>query len=77
MATDLTTEARAGYDGNENPYLFSSPAWYAHALGKYLHDTGRNPPFGVRMSLGDHIRANDMLFSFEAKNGRITFERTN
>ena len=72
----LTDEARVGYDGNPNPHLFSSPSWYAHALGAYLHETGRSPPRDVRMGRGDSIRANDMRFTFtHPQPGTIEFER--
>lgn len=73
---DLTAVARTGFDGNDNPHLATSPCWYAHALGRYLHDTGRTVPRDVRMSRGDSIRANDMRFSFaHPAAGRVTFER--
>ena len=79
MATDLTPEARVGYDGNPNPHLATSPSWYAHALGAYLHGSGRSAPRGVRMSRGNSIWANDMLFRFTEHKGadglRVTFER--
>ena len=76
MATDLTTEARAGFDGNPNPHLWSSAAWYAHALGAYLHGSGRTAPTDVRMGRGDSIRCRGMRFSFtHIGNGRITFDR--
>ena len=68
---NLTNEARAGYDGNPNPHIYSSACWYAHALGQYLHATGRTPPRNVRMSRGYSIRANDMLFKHDGS----TFER--
>jgi len=76
MATDLTSEARAGFDGNPNPHLRTSPCWYAHALGQYLHATGRSAPRGVRMGRGDSIRANDMRFSFKPwPSGALKFDR--
>jgi len=75
MTPTMTDIARAGYDGNDNPHLATSPNWYAHALGRYLHDTGRVPPRDVRMGRGDSIRANDMRFAFKVEAGRITFER--
>lgn len=75
-ANSLTDEARAGYYGNENPWLYSSPAWYAHALGRYMHDTGRSIPTDVRMGRGDSIRANNMRFTFKLEKGQgISFER--
>lgn len=75
MSKDLTEFARTGYMGNANPHLATSPAWYAHALGLYLHQTGRTPPRSVRMGRGDSIRANDMRFKFNEAGGRISFER--
>lgn len=81
MARDsLTTFARAGYDGNENPHLATSAAWYAHALGRFLHDSGRSVPEDVRMSRGDSIRSRDCVYAFSvfsaASGGtRISFER--
>jgi hypothetical protein len=71
---DLTEYARAGYDGNDNPYLYSSPCWYAHSLGQYLHASGRTPPRNVRMSRGSSVRANDMLFRHTRETG---WERVN
>lgn len=73
---DLTVEARAGYDGNDCPHIWSSPAWLAHKFGEYLHSSGRTPPRDVRMGRGDSIRANDMRFKFKlALDQRISFER--
>jgi hypothetical protein len=74
---DLTAEARAGFDGNANPHLGTSPAWYAHALGAYLHSSGRTAPRDVRMGRGDIIRANDMRFTFKHTTGagRLEFTR--
>lgn len=67
---DLTAEARAGFGGNANPYLYSSPAWYAHALGAYLHATGRPAPHAVRMSRGSKMRCGDCLYEFQHGAGR-------
>jgi len=58
---DLTSEARVGYDGNPNKYLYSSPCWYAHSLGAYLHSTGRAPPYKVSMSRGSSMHAYPVL----------------
>ena len=78
MADNLTEFARAGYDGNANAHLATSPAWYAHALGRYLHASGRSPPRNVRMGRGDSIRVNDMRFTFTVtRDHKITFERVN
>ena len=79
MATkpaDLAPEARAGFEGNPNPHLWSSACWYAHALGAYLHAAGRPAPTDVRMGRGDSIRCRDMRFSFKHFGaGRIEFTR--
>jgi hypothetical protein len=75
-AAFMHAAALAGFNGNDNPHLYSSPAWYAHALGRYLHDTGRCVPRNVRMGRGYSIRANDMRFAIkETGAGRVTFER--
>lgn len=72
---DLTTEARNGYDGNANPHLSSSPCFYAHAFGRYMHDSGRTPPRDVRMGRGYSIRGNDMRFTIKQEGSRVEFER--
>ena len=71
----LTEYARNGFDGNENPHLSSSPAWFAHAFGRYMHDTGRAVPTDVRMGRGDSIRCIGMRFSFVYRSGKVSFER--
>lgn len=73
----LDAYALAGYQGHPNPHLATSAAWYAHALGRYLHDTGRTTPRDVRMGRGYSIRANDMRFTCTHPDGtgRVTFER--
>ena len=73
--SDLTEEARAGYMGNPNPHLKTSPVWYAHALGAMMHATGRPIPRDVRMGRGDSIRCNDMRFTFTTRAGVLSFER--
>ena len=73
---DLTDYARAGYKSEHCPHLWSSPAWTAHRLGEYLRESGRTEPRDVRMSRGQQIRANDMLFKYALSvNQIITFER--
>lgn len=59
---NLTEYALQGYAGAENPHAYSSPAWYAHRLGRYLHDSGRPPPRDVRMGRGYKVRVADMIF---------------
>jgi hypothetical protein len=69
-ATDLTMEAIKGYQApeNGNPYLATSPRWFAFKLGEYLQRTGRTLPCDVHMGRGYQIHSNDMLFAFDAKN---------
>ena len=58
MKTNCQGEFREGYDGapsTPNPYLYSSPAWEAFELGRYMHQTGR-PVDAVRPSRGDTWR---------------------
>ena len=69
MADNLTQYAREGYDGNQNLHLYSSPCWYAHSLGQYLHATGRTVPADVRMSRGTSVRVKDMIFKHDNKSG--------
>jgi hypothetical protein len=69
---DLTDRALDGFNGLANGYLYSSPSYIAHALGRYLNDSGRTAPRGVRMSRGYTIHANDMLFQWHDYNA---FER--
>lgn len=66
---DLTNFAWAGYNGNPNPHLYSSPAWYAHSCGAYLHDTGRPPPHDVRMGRGYSVRVGDLRYTHSDTNG--------
>ena len=77
--SDLTNEARVGYEGGINPHILTSPAWYAHMLGRYLHQTGRCTPTDVRMGRGNSIRANGMRFAFvdtySMHKASIVFER--
>lgn len=76
MSSDLTTYATAGYSGATNPNIYSSPAYYAHELGAHFKQSGRPEPRAVRMSRGDSIRANDMLFKFKgSRSAGLTFER--
>lgn len=75
---DLTTEARAGFEGKPNPYIYSSPAWYAHALGQWFQRTGRPVPADVRMSRGSRVRVGDTVYSVVAEflsAGAASFER--
>ena len=72
---DLTEYATKGYQGDDNKHIFSSPCFYAHALGEHLQKTGRTAPQDVRMSRGYSIRCGDMLFSIQHSNGVAIFTR--
>ena len=78
---DLTAYAVAAYEMRKttgrtaNPYLSSSPAYYAHELGIYMESTGRTKPYDVAMSRGYSIRSNDMLFKIIETKTSINFER--
>ena len=69
----LTDYAMAGFKGEPNPHMPSSPAWYAHAIGALMQTTGRTAPHDVRMGRGYSIHCNGMTFR-EVGNGP-TFER--
>lgn len=76
MSSKLTDAARIGYYGNPNPHIFSSPMWYAHCLGAYLHATGRYVPVDVRMGRGYSIRCRDMRFAIKETGPQtVMFER--
>lgn len=72
-ADSLTEYARNGYHGNANPHLATSPKWYAHALGQWLHGEGYPIPTDVRMGRGDSIRCDGARFMFTVAKGRIQF----
>lgn len=78
---DLTKYACEGFEAKPNVHLFSSPAYYAHALGAHFFQSGRSTPRDVRMGRGYSIRANDMRFTIadalKSASGRpsVTFER--
>lgn len=71
----LTAHALEGYRGEHCAHIWSSPAYYAHHLGRHLHATGRPEPRDVQMSRGNRIRVSDMLFRFHDYPGRTLFER--
>jgi hypothetical protein len=76
--SDLTVYACSGYLNQPNSHLATSPAFYAHSLGCYLRGTGRTQPYDVRLSRGNRIRADGMLFRILEKPGKpVTFERIN
>lgn len=73
----LTDYATAGFNGEPNPHMPSSPAWYAHAIGALMQSTGRTAPRDVRMGRGYSIHCNDMTFREvgSSGDGGPTFER--
>ncbi len=71
----VTLAAVAGYNGEENPHIYSSTMWYAHELGRYLKASGRVSPTDTRMSRGFSIRERDMLFKIEGGSKNTTFTR--
>ena len=73
----LTELACEGYTGGDNQHIPSSPAWFAHELGRYFQASGRTIPKDVRMGRGYSIRANDLRFviKLDAKAVKATFER--
>ena len=80
MSQDLTEFARTGFYGNDNCHLATSPAWYAHAFGLYLHRNGyhvpEQPHRHVAMSRGDSVRMGDKRFAFtHTSPGVVHFDR--
>jgi hypothetical protein len=67
-SSNLTTEAREGYEGTVNA-IYSSPVWYAQTLGKFFRETGRPQPNDVRMSRGASMHASGMLFKYDDRAG--------
>lgn len=73
----LTPEAAEGYAGTgrqENPYLHSSPNWFAYEIGKYLKRIGATAPRDVRMGRGYQVHANGMLFAFDTHNAVVRLD---
>lgn len=71
---DLTNEAQAGYGGLANPYLATSPSWYAFELGAKLSVNCRDKPTGVRMGRGDSIWSNGVRWKFMHRATGLRFE---
>lgn len=75
MHQTLTDHAIAGYRGEPNKHLPTSPAHSAHAFGAYMHSTGRSVPRDVRMGRGHSIRGNDMRFTIGGLSTAPVFAR--
>jgi hypothetical protein len=66
MAQDLTAELFKGYDaaeGEQSPYLATSPAWLAWMLGRYFASHGVRKPLAVATSRGDMLRADNVVWT--------------
>lgn len=75
MATNLLTEALAGYDapaGAASPHLHTSPADYGWRVGQHFNVTGKSRPRSASMSRGHKVRCNDQLIECKLDG---TFER--
>ena len=81
MADDLTKYARDAYfevqnNGREyNPHIYSSPAFYAHAVGVYLFRAKEPPPIKTRMSRGYSIRVHNIVYKIVEDAQSLNFER--
>lgn len=69
---DLTPAASQGFECADphdsfrlNPYIKTSPNWFAFQLGAYLKRTGRPMPQAVRMGRGYQIWSGDCLYAFD------------
>lgn len=75
-SADLTERAVEGFVGADVSYLWSSPSYYAQALGRYFRESGRPKPHDVRMGRGSRIHASGMLFRMkDCVNRVVLFER--
>lgn len=64
MKSNWTTIAQAGYNGAENPHLWSSDLWLVHEAGAYMQRTGRGNPLHAKKSRGYTVKINDMTFKW-------------
>lgn len=67
MATDLTDEARAGYDAaidSANPHYWSSPAGMGWDVGRYLGQRRMPRPIKAAMSRGMSVRVDGQVYSW-------------
>lgn len=78
--SDITFAAKVAYNTRKdtgftaNPYLYSSPNYYAHELGIMYANTGKECPVKVRMSRGYSIREGDKLYKIVETSDFIKFE---
>lgn len=78
----LTITALTGYNnaaGKPNPFLYSSPSFYAFELGMYFSDAGFAPPTKVRFGRGCTIHASGVQFKIgdgpRRGQGPVTFRQ--
>ena len=67
MASNLTPQAIEGWRAHyapTNPYLFSSPNWYAWEAGQALHRTGRCVPTKASMGRGYSVNVETVASRF-------------
>lgn len=63
MSSEMLEAARVGYYGNQNPHIYSSPLWYAHEVGAWLHRRGSYiPTRECRMSRGYSVRVDGVVY---------------
>jgi hypothetical protein len=62
----LTAPLTEGYRATrwDNPYLYSSPCWYAYSLGDWLQHYGRPLPAKAVMSRGSCVRVDGAVWKF-------------
>lgn len=65
-AADLTRAALEGYRSTTgvNPYLYSSPCWYAFSLGDWLARYRQPEPVKASMGRGSRVRIDGTLWSY-------------
>lgn len=71
----MTKAAVAGFTGQENPHIYTSPMWCAHELGRAFKACGDPQPTDVRMSRGYSIRNGKAVFKIAGTRDVPTFER--
>lgn len=75
---DVTHHARDGWRaeaGEGNPYLFSSSAWCAWQVGRFLADTGKPMPDSAFVARGCKVRIG-LTYYFVAKDGAVSVSTT-
>jgi hypothetical protein len=76
MSAKMNDAAAAGFAGDENPHIYSSPVWYAHELGRAFKACGKARPTDVDMSRGYSIRSGRTVFKIGGTKDVPTFEES-